>query len=92
MWIDKMGFQKESKEKCACPLAEVMDVMSKKLALLIINTIGNNQKVRYNKIMDGLKGINSKILSHRLKELEEYGLIKREAHADSSTGPVYSHK
>ncbi|TET64542.1 transcriptional regulator [Candidatus Bathyarchaeota archaeon] len=82
MWIDRMSFQKESKEKCVCPLGEVMDVISKKWALLIINTIGNNEKLRYNKIMEGLKGINSKTLSDRLKELEEYGLIKREAYAE----------
>jgi len=77
-----MSFQEETREKCVCPLGEVMNVISKKWALLTINMIGNNQKIRYNKIMQSLKGINSKTLSDRLKELEEYGLIKREAYAE----------
>lgn len=90
MWIDRMSFQKESKEKCVCPLGEVMDVISKKWALLIINMIGNNQRVRYNKIMEGLTGINSKTLSDRLKELENYSLIKREAFAEIPPRVEYS--
>ena len=85
-----MSFQKESEEKCVCPLGEVMDVISKKWALLIINMIGNTQKVRYSKIMEGLKGINSKTLSDRLKELENYSLIKREAFAEIPPRVEYS--
>jgi DNA-binding HxlR family transcriptional regulator len=85
-----MTFKKETKERCICPLGEVMDVISKKWALLIINMIGNNQRIRYNKIMEGLKGINSKTLSDRLKELEEYGLIKREAYAEIPPRVEYS--
>jgi len=85
-----MSFQKESGEKCVCPLGEVMDVISKKWALLIINMIGNNQKVRYKEIMESLTGINSKTLSDRLKELEKYGLIKREAYAEIPPRVEYS--
>ncbi len=87
-----MSFQQESEDECVCPLGEVMDVISKKWALLIINTIGNNKKVRYNKIRDFLKGINSKTLSDRLKELQAYGLIKREAYAEIPPRVEYSLK
>ncbi len=82
MCTEKMNFQKETKEKCVCPLDDIMNVISKKWALLIINMIGNNHKIRYNKILEGLNGINSKTLSDRLKELEEYGIIKRKAYAE----------
>jgi len=85
-----MSFQKESEEKCVCPLGEVMNVISKKWALLIINMIGNNHKARYNEIMGSLTGINSKTLSDRLKELEKYGLIKREAFAEIPPRVEYS--
>ena len=90
MWISKMSFRKETKEKCICPLGEVMDVISKKWALLIINMIGNNQNVRYKSIMESLTGINSKTLSDRLKELEKYGLINREAFAEIPPRVEYS--
>ncbi len=67
-----------------------MNVISRKWALLIINMIGNNQKIRFNKIMEGLKGINSKTLADRLKELGEYGLVRREAYAEIPPRVEYS--
>ncbi len=69
-----MTLQKES--NCICPLGGVMDIISKKWSLLVINTIGNSKKIRYSEIRDILGDINSKVLSDRLKELEEEGLIK----------------
>ncbi len=67
-----------------------MDIISKKWALLVINTIGNAQKIRYNGIRDILGEINSKVLSDRLKELEEAGLIRREAYAEIPPRVEYS--
>jgi DNA-binding HxlR family transcriptional regulator len=83
-----MTLQKES--NCICPLGGVMDIISKKWALLVINTIGNSQKIRYNEIRNILGEINSKVLSDRLKELEEAGLIKREAYAEIPPRVEYS--
>jgi len=83
-----MTLQKES--NCICPLGGVMDIISKKWALLVINAIGNSQKIRYSEIRDTLGEINSKVLSDRLKELEEAGLIKREAYAEIPPRVEYS--
>jgi len=83
-----MTLQKES--NCICPLGGVMDIISKKWALLIINTIGNSQTIRYSEIRDVLGEINSKVLSDRLKELEETGLIKRKAYAEIPPRVEYS--
>lgn len=85
-----MSFKRESVETLVCPLDEIMNIISKKWALLIINTIGNDQKVRYNKIMQQLKTINSKTLSDRLKELEKYGLIERKAYMEIPPRVEYS--
>jgi len=85
-----MSFRKESIEEVVCPLDEIMNVISKKWTLLIINTIGNAQKVRYNKIMQQLKTINTKTLSDRLKELEKYGLIERRAYMEIPPRVEYS--
>ena len=65
-------------------------VISKKWALLVINIIGNSQMIRYSEIRDTLGDINSKVLSDRLKELEEAGLIKREAYAEIPPRVEYS--
>lgn len=82
--------QKTSEKELVCPLGEVMNVISRKWALLIINMIGNKQKIRFNEIMEGLKGINSKTLADRLKELGEYGLVRREAYAEIPPRVEYS--
>jgi DNA-binding HxlR family transcriptional regulator len=59
-----------------------MGLISKKWALLVINTIGNYDILRYNEIMKHLSGINPKTLSDRLKELEGAGLITKEVFAE----------
>jgi DNA-binding HxlR family transcriptional regulator len=67
---------------CICPLGDLMDLISKKWALLIINTIGNHKILRYNEIMKNLNGINPRSLSDRLKDLESANLIKKEVFAE----------
>ncbi|MFW9830050.1 MAG: winged helix-turn-helix transcriptional regulator [Candidatus Thorarchaeota archaeon] len=64
-------------EKMKCPLCEIMNVISKKWALLIINAIGNTNSIRFGELKRILKGINSKVLSDRLKDIEAVGIIHR---------------
>lgn len=49
---------------------------------MIIGTISNHNKIRFNNLMKELKGISPKTLSDRLKELTEAELIKREIFAE----------
>jgi DNA-binding HxlR family transcriptional regulator len=72
----------ECKQVCLCPLEGIIDVISKKWALLIINAIGNYGRLRFNRLMEELKGISPKTLSDTLKDLEAWGLIKRESFAE----------
>ncbi len=82
---------KEKKHKrCVCPLGGIIDIIGKKWALLVINAIGNNEKMRYNEIMKHLKGINPKTLSYRLKGLENAGLINKQIFAEVPTRVEYS--
>jgi DNA-binding HxlR family transcriptional regulator len=74
--------KKKETMMCICPLGDLMDLISKKWALLVINTIGNYETLRYNEIMKNLNGINPRSLSDRLKELENAGLIKKEIFAE----------
>jgi len=66
-------------EKMKCPLCEIMNVISKKWALLIINAIGNTGSIRFGELKRVLKGINSKVLSDRLKDIEAVGIIHRKS-------------
>lgn len=64
---------------CLCPLEGVIDIISKKWALLIINEIGNHKRIRYNDLMKEIEGISPKTLSDTLKGLVKYKLVKRES-------------
>jgi len=73
---------KKEEQTCICPLKGIIDVISKKWALLIINALGNCGKLRFNQIMKTLKGISPKTLSDTLKDLQTEGLVTRESFAE----------
>ena len=74
--------QNENHPVCLCPLEGVIDVISKKWALLIINAIGNYGSLRFNKLMEELQGISPKTLADTLKQLHDEELLKRESFAE----------
>jgi DNA-binding HxlR family transcriptional regulator len=80
---------KESQIICMCPLEGVIDVIAKKWALLILNSLGNYGKLRYKQIMEHMK-ISPKILADTLKELQSLRLIKRETFAEIPPRVEYS--
>jgi DNA-binding HxlR family transcriptional regulator len=84
-----MANQKNS-NNCLCPLGGIIELISKKWALLIINTIGNDGTLRFNRLQERLDGINPKTLSSRLKEIESYGIIKREFFSEIPPRVEYS--
>jgi len=75
---------------CFCPLEGVIDVISKKWALLIVNALGNSGRLRFNNLIEELGGISPKTLSDTLKELQAQGLIKRESFAEIPPRVEYS--
>jgi DNA-binding HxlR family transcriptional regulator len=81
---------KKEEQTCICPLKGIIDVISKKWALLIINALGNYGKLRFNKIMETLNGISPKTLSDTLKDLQTEELIKRESFAEIPPRVEYS--
>jgi len=80
----------EGEHVCLCPLKGIIDVISKKWALLIVNALGNYGRLRFNGLMEELKGISPKTLSDTLKILETEGLIKRESFAEIPPRVEYS--
>ena len=82
--------QEKPQQTCICPLKGVIDLISKKWALLIINALGNCGTLRFNQIMETLKGISPKTLSDTLKDLQSEALIKRESFAEIPPRVEYS--
>jgi DNA-binding HxlR family transcriptional regulator len=62
-----------------CPIQGIIDVISKKWALLVVAVVGSYGRLRYTGILRELRGISPKTLADTLKELEKLGLVKRQA-------------
>jgi len=62
---------------CLCPLEGVIDTIGKKWTLLVINAIGNHGMLRFNEILEELKGISPTTLANTLKNLEREKLVNR---------------
>jgi DNA-binding HxlR family transcriptional regulator len=63
-------------EACSCPVKGIIDVVSKKWTLLIVNTLGIHDTLRFKDLTNQL-GISPRTLSDTLKTLGEQGLIER---------------
>jgi DNA-binding HxlR family transcriptional regulator len=80
----------ECARNCLCPLEGVIDTISKKWALLIINALGNHGRLRFNELMSRLGGISPKTLTDTLLLLQAEGFIRREAFAEIPPRVEYS--
>ena len=75
---------------CLCPLEGIIDIVSKKWSLLIINEIGNHTKIGYNELKKELGIISPKTLSDMLKELQKHDLINREVFQETPIRVEYT--
>jgi len=90
MHMESEGMPDKCNQVCLCPIKGVIDVISKKWALLVVNTLGNREKVRFNDLMKELNGISPKTLSDTLKDLQNEKLIRRESFAEIPPRVEYS--
>ncbi len=61
----------------SCPINNSLKIFQQKFALNIIRNMMLLKQTKFNQFLGSIEGINTKTLSIRLKELEEYGLIER---------------
>lgn len=62
--------------KC-CPIDNSLKIFGQKFALHIIRNILLLKQNKFSQFLRSIEGINTKTLSIRLKELEEFGIIQR---------------
>jgi DNA-binding HxlR family transcriptional regulator len=72
----------ECNHLCFCPIKGIIDLIGKKWSLLIINTLRNKGKLRFNDLLKQLDGVSPKTLADTLKELQAEGIIERKAYAE----------
>ncbi len=71
-----------------CGFARTLEMVGERWALLIIRDLLVGPK-RFSEIQRGLPGIPTNILTARLNELEESGLVRRRARARPAKGVAY---
>jgi DNA-binding HxlR family transcriptional regulator len=59
-----------------CPIRTSLGVLGKKWTMLILRDIGFLKIVRFNRILDSIPGLTPRVLSMRLRELEDEGFIE----------------
>ena len=63
--------------KHICPFTSTMTFLNKKWVLHILQELSLNGSKRFTEIEKNIEGINSRILSQRLKDMEQIKLITR---------------
>lgn len=71
-----------------CPITRILGYLGKKWTLIILREMQSGER-RFNGFMR-IQGINSRILSRRLKELEKLGLVSRKRFAEIPPRVEYS--
>ncbi len=61
-----------------CGLAKALDVIGDRWTLLIVRELLARGRCRYTDLQNGLPGIATNLLAHRLRELEDAGIIRRQ--------------
>ena len=72
-----------------CPIKTSLGVLGKKWTLLLLRDIGFRHIGRFNRLLESIPGITPRVLSMRLKELEEEGLISKQLEKDGLQNTVH---
>jgi DNA-binding HxlR family transcriptional regulator len=59
-----------------CPIQATLGTLGKKWTMLILRDIGLRKVRRFNRLLESIPGLTPRVLSMRLKELEEEGFIR----------------
>lgn len=71
-----------------CAVSHALDLVGERWALLVVRELLLGPK-RYSDLRDGLRGASSNILSRRLRDLDEIGVLRKYRASAPVSGPVY---
>jgi len=85
MGTDKCIFEETGK----CPITEISTVLAKRWTIQILRELlaGNR---RFNELQKLLKDISPRVLSERLDEMEDYGIVTRKIYTEVPVKVEYS--
>ncbi len=65
-----------------CPVARTLNVLGDRWTLLIVRDILAFRRHRFTELLESLPGISPNLLSQRLKQLEDAGIVRRELYSE----------
>jgi DNA-binding HxlR family transcriptional regulator len=65
-----------------CGILNIWDVLGRRWSLLILKNLSSKNVVRFNELKRSLKDISNTVLSDRLSELEQEGLITKKIYPE----------
>lgn len=65
-----------------CPIVNTFSIVGKKFSVAILRNMLYFNQTRFNQFLGSIEGINPKILSARLREMERDGLIQRKVYVE----------
>jgi DNA-binding HxlR family transcriptional regulator len=78
---DEQKIMYSTEDMKACPVDTTSKIIGKKYTVLLIRNMLSDHK-RFNQFLESIEGMNQKILSTRLKEMEREGLVTRKVYAE----------
>ncbi len=72
-----------------CPVAHALDVIGERWSLLIVRELVEHEQLRYSDLHCRLTGCGTNILAARLKDLEQYGVVRRRRLPPPAASTVY---
>jgi len=82
--------ENRTRNKIECQADEIWSVLGKTWALLILKKLTEKDTTRFNEIKKAIPQISNTVLSDRLRELEEYGLITKKIYPQVPIRVEYS--
>ena len=73
-----------------CQVDEIWSILGKTWALLILKKLTENEVTRFSEIKKAIPEISNTVLSDRLHQLEEQGLIRKKVYAQVPIRVEYS--
>jgi DNA-binding HxlR family transcriptional regulator len=72
-----------------CAVARALDVVGDRWALLVVRELLLRRRCRYRDLQDGLPGISTNVLTERLRDLVDAGVVRRVDPSPPIATPLY---
>lgn len=76
------SISKNREQEDNCNILNIWNVLSRRWSLLLLRNLSSKNVIRFNELKRNLKGISSTVLSDRLSELEQEGLVTKKIYPE----------